>query len=398
MRDQRILISGAGIAGTTLAYWLLCHGFTPTLVERAKAPRSGGYIIDFWGRGYDVAERMGLAPALHAEGYRIDEVRIVNAGGRRVGGFPVRAFEKVLKGRYVSILRSDLARLLYQTIRDRMRILFGDSITALVGEADGVRVSFAHAASERFDLVIGADGLHSAVRRLAFGQQELFERYLGYHAAAFSAAGYAPRDEHAYVSFALPGRQLYRCALREDRTVFFFVLAGGQDGTPNEHDPAAQRALVRAAFSTGGWECRAILAAMERADDFYFDAVSQIRMDAWSRGRVALVGDACACPSLLAGQGAALAVAAAYLLAGELKKSDGDHAAAFARYEALLRPLIADKQRAGASVARAFAPKTHLGIFVRNQITRVMALPPVAVLALGPLLADRFALPDYEGT
>jgi 2-polyprenyl-6-methoxyphenol hydroxylase-like FAD-dependent oxidoreductase len=395
MKNERILISGAGIAGPTLAYWLLRYGFTPTLVERAPAPRTGGYIIDFWGRGYDVAERMGLTPALRAEGYAIDEVRIVDADGRRVGGFPVRAFEKTLKGRYISILRSSLARLLYGAIRERVRTIFDDSVTALHEDMDGVHVTFAHAATERFDLVVGADGLHSAVRRLAFGPQQLFETYLGYEVAAFSVAGYAPRDEHVYVGYALPGRQLYRCALREDRTVFFFVLAD-ERATLGGHDQAEQQAILRAAFGDAGWECRAILAAMEHTDDFYFDAVSQIHMNAWSRGRTVLVGDACACPSLLAGQGAALAVTAAYVLAGELKKAGGDYTAAFSNYEALLRPFIAGKQRAGKGVVGAFAPKTRLGIFLRNQITRLMTLPPVATLTLGPLLADSLALPDYE--
>ncbi len=393
MKNQRILISGAGIAGPTLAYWLAEHGFSPTLVEQAPAPRTGGYIIDFWGRGYDIAERMKLLPALRAAGYTIDEVRIVDAHSRRVGGFPVRAFDAVLKGRYLSILRSDLAHVLHAAIKDRAPVIFGDCVTALDQDGDGVCVTFAHAAPQRFDLVIGADGLHSAVREVVFGPQSRFETYLGYEAAAFTAPGYTPRDEHVYIAYAAPGRQIYRCALRDGRTVFFFVLARERPTAPATR--VKQQAVLTAAFGPTGWECPAILAAMADAEDFYFDAVSQIRMDAWSRGRVALVGDACCCPSLLAGQGAALAMTGAYVLAGELKKAEGDAGAAFQAYEALLRPFIIGKQRAGAGVAGAFAPKTRLGIFVRNQITRLMMLPPVAAWTLGALLFDRLSLPDY---
>jgi 2-polyprenyl-6-methoxyphenol hydroxylase-like FAD-dependent oxidoreductase len=393
VKNKRILISGAGIAGPTLAYWLAEHGFSPTLVEHAPAPRTGGYIIDFWGHGYDIAERMKLLPALRAAGYTIDEVRIVDAYGRRVGGFSVQVFDTVLKGRYLSILRSDLAHLLYVAIKGRIPVLFGDYVTALDQDGDGVLVTFARSAPQRFDLLIGADGLHSAVRGLVFGPQTLFETYLGYEAAAFTAHGYALRDEHVYIAYAAPGRQIYRCALRDGCTVFFFVLARERPTTPATRE--TQQAVLRAAFGATDWECPAILAAMAGAEDFYFDAVSQIRMDSWSRGRVALVGDACSCPSLLAGQGAALAMTGAYVLAGELKKAKGDHAAAFGAYETLLRPFMAGKQRAGASVAGAFAPKTRLGIFVRNQITRLMMLPPVASLTLGALLSDRLSLPDY---
>jgi 2-polyprenyl-6-methoxyphenol hydroxylase-like FAD-dependent oxidoreductase len=393
---MRILISGAGIAGLSLAYWLLRHGFAPTLVERAAALRGGGYIIDFWGLGYEVAARMGLVPALHRVGYAIEELRIVDASGRRVGGFPFRILAPMLEGRYVSVLRGDLARVLFAAIDGRLRVIFGDSITALEEEREAVRVTFARAAAERFDLVIGADGLHSAVRRIAFGPAELFERQLGYDAAAFSVAGYARRDENVYVTYAAPGREVFRCSLREDRTVFFLILAGAGAAPASAREAGAQKAILRTAFGAAGWECQAILAAMERADDFYFDRVSQIYMDAWSRGRIALAGDACAGPSLLAGQGAALAMTAAYVLAGELKTAGGNHTLAFGRYEALLRQFITDKQRAAVGAARAYVPRTRLGIIFRNRVTRLMTLPPVARLAVGSLATDRLSLPDYD--
>jgi 2-polyprenyl-6-methoxyphenol hydroxylase-like FAD-dependent oxidoreductase len=152
MKNRKVLIVGAGIAGPTLAYWLDRHGFAPTLIERAPALRSGGYIIDFWGLGFDIAEKMGLVPALRETGYEIEEVRLVDAQGRRKGGFNASVFRDLLLGRYVSILRSDLSRLLYDALGENVRTVFGDSIAAIDQHADGVDVTFQHAQPERFDL------------------------------------------------------------------------------------------------------------------------------------------------------------------------------------------------------------------------------------------------------
>jgi 2-polyprenyl-6-methoxyphenol hydroxylase-like FAD-dependent oxidoreductase len=395
MQKKSVLISGIGIAGPTLAYWLERAGFAPVLVERAPRLRSGGYVIDFWGRGYDVAERMGLVPELRSEGYEVGEVRLVDARGRRVGGFGAGVFRALTGGRYVSLPRGDLATLVYRRIEGRCETIFGDEIATIEPGGDSVRVGFARGASRAFDLVIGADGLHSAVRRLVFGGQERFERYLGYVVAAFEIEGYRPRDEDVYVSYATPGRQIARFAMRGDRTVFLFVFAADRPPPIAAHDLAAQKARLRAEFGGLGWECPRILTALEGAAELYFDRVSQIRMERWTQGRVALLGDAAFCPSLLAGQGAALGMIAAYLLAGELAERAGDPEAAFRRYEARLRPFIASKQKAAEGFARAFAPRTRFGLFLRNQITKSLALPLVARLAFGRGLLDRIELPDY---
>ena len=394
MKQRSVLISGLGIAGPTLAYWLLRYGFRPTLVERAPQLRTGGYVIDFWGLGYDVAERMGLLPGLAARGYQIRELRFVDALGRRVGGFDVDVFRSLTEGRYVSLPRGDLARLIYQTIDGRCETLFGDTVTSIAQSDDGVRVAFARAPQRQFDLVVGADGLHSVVRELVFGAQQQFEKYLGYTAAAFETEGYRPRDENVYVCYAEPGRQVGRFAMRGDRTMFLFVFATADLIDANEL--AAQKRAVHAAFGGSGWECPRILAALDRCDEVYFDRVSQIHMPAWSRGRVALVGDAAFCPSLLAGQGSALAMLAAYVLAGELKANADDPGRAFANYEQRLRSFIAEKQNGAARFARSLAPKTRLGLVFRNQITKLFGIPGLARLAMGPSLLDRLDLPDYD--
>ena len=338
---------------------------------------------------------MGLVPALRREGYAIDEVRIVDGGGKRTGGFSVRALQPTLGG-YVSILRSDLSRLIYEALEGGVRTIFGDTITAIEQDNDGVRVSFERAPAARFDLVIGAGGLHSPVRHLVFGPERRYENYLGYYAAAFSADGYPHHDQSAYVGYAAPGRQVSRYSLRGGRTAFFFVFANDTKLPVGLHDLPTQKAVLRERFGQDAWECPQILTALEACSDLYFDPVSQISMERWSQRRVALLGDACGCPSLLAGQGSALAMTGAYILAGELAKSGGDHGIAFANYERLFHPFIARKQRAAARFAGAFAPKSRAGIFIRNQVTRLMALPFVSKLAMGGLLSDSLTLPSYD--
>ena len=329
MTTRSILISGVGIGGPTLAYWLRRYGFSPTLVEVAPALRTGGYVIDFWGLGYDIAERMGLLSEINRVGYHVREVRMVNDRGQRVSGFDTSIIKELTGGRFVSLARSDLSRLLFNKIESSIETIFGDQIVSIREEADGVRVKFELAGERGFDLVIGADGLHSTVRNLVFGPEGRFEKHLGYTVAAFEVRGYRPRDEDVYVIYDLPGRQVDRFALHDDRTLFLFIFVDNDDPPSDPHDIAAQKAIIRERFNDGGWECTKILAELDRASDLYFDRVSQIRMDCWSRGHVALIGDAAFCVSLLAGQGSALAMTSAYVLAGELARAHGRHDEAF---------------------------------------------------------------------
>jgi 2-polyprenyl-6-methoxyphenol hydroxylase-like FAD-dependent oxidoreductase len=396
MAMRTVLISGAGISGPTFAYWLNKSGFKPTLLEHAPAPRSGGYVIDFWGLGYDIAERMGLRGELDRLGYHMRELRIVNAEGRRTAGFGVGVLRELAGGRFVTVRRSDLARLLIEKASPVSRMMFGDEIQGIDLHQDGVDVAFKHAPSRRFDLVIGADGLHSKVRALVFGSQARFERTLGYTVAAFESAGFRPRDENAYVMHSRPGHMLGRVALRDDRTLFLFVFAERpDDGTPGQ-DIVAQKALLRRRYGGNGSESLHVLDALDPAEGLYFDRVSQIEMPAWSRGRVALVGDAAFCPSLMAGQGSALAMAAAYVLAGELGRPDASSEQAFFRYEALFRPFIETKQRAAKTFSSAFVPRTRFGLLFRDAVISAAAIPGLARLTFGRDVSDRLALPEYQ--
>jgi 2-polyprenyl-6-methoxyphenol hydroxylase-like FAD-dependent oxidoreductase len=229
-----------------------------------------------------------------------------------------------------------------------------------------------------------------------FGAKERFERQLGYVVAAFEARGYRPRDEDVYVTYCRSGQMLGRVALRDDRSLFLLVFAADNEAQSGMVDQTAQKAMLRDAFGAGGWETSRILAELERTEDLYFDRVSQIKMRTWSQGRVALVGDAAFCVSLMAGQGAALAMTAAYVLAGELSKAGHQHEKAFYSYERILRTFIESKQRGAARFASAFAPRTQFGLFLRNQILKASAIPGVARLSFGRNVIDALKLPDYR--
>ncbi|MGH3797510.1 MAG: FAD-binding domain [Pseudonocardiaceae bacterium] len=351
---MRVLIVGAGIAGPTLAYWLGHLGHEPTLVERAPEPRRGGYLVDFWGAGFDVAERMGIVAELRRLGYRFTQARSVDRHGRRFASFAPEAFVN-LRERYVSIARSDLAAAILSALDGRVETVFGDTVTAVDDDGDGVHVSFESGTRRDFDLVVGADGLHSRVRELAFGAQQRFERYLGIVVAVFDVAGYRPRDELTAVMHADVGFQLLRVALREDVTMFCISLRDDNDGGGAVLEgPRAQKELLRRRLAGAGWETPAVLDAMGSAQTFYFDRVSQIRMPSWTRGRVALVGDAAACPSFLAGQGSALAMVGAYVLAAELAgRTATTPARSPATTSASARCCGPNKTRRGASAWRS---------------------------------------------
>ena len=231
--------------------------------------------------------------------------------------------------------------------------------------------------------MIGADGLHSTVRDLVFGPERQFEKQLGYRVAVFEIEGYRPRDELVYVTYTTPGRQVGRVSLRGDRTMFSFLFVSDRMTSPEPLDAKGRKALLHQVFDDAGWECPQILQAMDQISDVYYDRVSQIRMDGWSKGRVMLIGDAAACVSLLAGEGAGLAMTEAYVLAGELNRAGHDYQAAYRRYEQLLRPSVEGKQKSVRYLASAFVPKTRVGVWLRNQVTKLMGFPPVNHYFLG---------------
>lgn len=244
---MKVAISGAGVAGTALAYWLHRTGHTPTLIEQAPAFRTGGYMIDFWGVGYRVAKKMGIEDQLLDAGYEIQQLRSVDSDGKVKAELPVEAIRNLIGHDFTSLPRGDLAATVYRTVADKVETVFGDTITAVDDHGDGVRLTFGNAEPREFDLLVGADGLHSNVRRLAFGTGPEVERYLGCKVAACVVDGYRPRDELVYLTYNTLGRQAGRVALREDRTLFLFIFrAERTDAGPSRKTSCARSSATPA--------------------------------------------------------------------------------------------------------------------------------------------------------
>ena len=392
---MKVVINGAGIAGAALAYWLDRLGHEVRLVERAAGPRSGGYVLNLWGIGYDAAEQMGLLPRFRELQYLTDELRMVDGHGRTRGGYPSRVLSELTGGRIASLARADIAAAIHELLNGRVETMFGDSIASLDDDGSRVKIGFENAPPCEADLVIGADGLHSRVRQLAFGPDARFEHPMGCHVAAFEAAGYRPRDDGLYVAHSAPGRYIAKFPVRGDRMLFFMLfrdecLGGAMPGNGRDCKPALQQV-----FSGMGWECPAILSALDDADEVYCDSISQIRMDRWTQGRVALLGDAAACPSLIAGEGAGLALAEAYVLAGELHAQADDPVSALAHYEARIKPLVDRKQKSAERLVASFVPATEWGVRARDFATLLMRLPVFPRLLMGQYLHDAMPLPRY---
>jgi 2-polyprenyl-6-methoxyphenol hydroxylase-like FAD-dependent oxidoreductase len=391
----KIGINGTGVAGPALAYWLRESGHEPVLFEKAPALRTGGYLIDFWGLGYEIAERMGLLPTLRERCYVMERLRMVDGEGRVEAEVDMAPMRELLHGRFISLARADLAASLFGAC-DGIPTHFGVGVAGIEQDGRGVVAALSDGRRERFDLIIGADGLHSRVRELAFGPEERFERSLGCYVAAFRLSGYPHRDELTYVSHTVTQRQVARVALRHDETLVLLVcreeLIGGAPA------PERRKEALRRAFAGMRWEVPAILDAMDEVDDLYFDRVSQIHLPHWSSGRVGLLGDAAACPSLLAGEGTGLAMIEAYVLAGELRRADGDFPRAFAAYESRLRSFVAGKQKAALRFRGFFAPRTPLALTARNLAVRAMSLPLVGKWTVARSLRDEVALPRYPAS
>ncbi|GAA2307271.1 FAD-dependent monooxygenase [Nonomuraea roseoviolacea subsp. roseoviolacea] len=362
-----ILISGASIAGTTTAYWLRRHGFTPTVVERAPAIRKGGYKVDVRGAALDVIERMGLLDAVRARGTDMRHATHYDAAGRPVATMDADLFGG-RTGDDAEIMRGDLNELLYDLTRDDVEYIFDDTVT---GIAEDGTVTFERSAPRRFDLVIGADGVHSVTRRLAFGPEERFRRDLGAHISISTVPNHLGLDREEAVH-AAPGRTANVYSTRQDPTAKALFMWSSPSQTPGHRDPARQKELLAEAMAGVGWEVPALLEAVRRSDDFYFDSVSQIHMDRWSRGRVVLVGDAGYCASPASGQGTSLALVGAYVLAGELARH-GVEGGGLDRYESVMRPFVAANQKLGPANLKGMVMGSRLAI--RFQLFMIRLLP-----------------------
>lgn len=367
---MRILVTGAGLAGLS-AGLTLSADHDVTIVERADRLRTGGSPIDLRGDALAVADRLGILGAVRDARVTMTEtVTFVDAAGQvratlsqdAVGDSPDD----------VEIAREDLIRILRDALPAHVRLVLGDHVTALAQDADGVDVTFAHGAAARFDLVVGADGIHSRTRRLVFGPEEDVVRPLGYHVAFGAMPGRADPTTRVNSFYNFPGH-LIGVAQYHDKVVA--VASYRSDGAEHDHrDPGSgRRALARAFAGHDEWRVPEILAALLDDQDLYFDIVAQVHMDAWHRGRVVLVGDAASCASGLSGRGTSLALTGADFLAGALAAHPDDLPAAFAAYERRQRPYVTHAQATAAPGGALLMPPTAEAIRERDEQLNALA-------------------------
>ncbi|WP_313606031.1 FAD-dependent monooxygenase [Rhizobium sp.] len=368
----KVLIVGASIAGPTAAFWLVRAGFEVTIVEQALELRRGGNGVDVRTEALAVVERMGLTSAIRARVLKIKGMRFVDHRNRERARMPLEAMERMVGSEDLEIKRGDLAELLFDATKNDVNYIFGETIKTITQDEGGVDVTFAKRPPKRFDLVIGADGLHSSVRRSVFGAEGEFLKFKQHYFAFLNVD--LPMGEHGWVTFYNePGKSaaIFRAEPGLGQINFMF-----RSDTPLNYDYRdieKQRALLRQAFTGLGWHVPALLEKTDSAPNFYFDALAQVQMPSWSSGRVVLVGDAAYCASPASGAGALLALTGAYRLAGELA-THGISSAALSGYEAAQRPLVAQKQKqlfTGLST-----PRTRLGIITRN----LLLSPPLNAL------------------
>lgn len=388
MTGKNVLISGASVAGPALAYWLGHYGFRPTVVEVAPAPREGGYAVDFRGEAHlTVLERMGVLEKIRAQQTGGVLSRFVDERDRVRLELPVE-----LAGGEVEIRRSDLSTILREHSANTTEYVFGDSISALTDTGDNVLVTFESGTERTFDLVIGADGLHSNVRKLAFGPEERFVSHLGYYVAGWELPTPSWLGE---VSLAhnKPGKYVGVAIDHLDPAMAgSYVLFQSPELTYQRRDVDQQKRLIAEGLAGMGWRVPEILDTLDPAKQLYFDSISRADVPNWSTGRIGLIGDA-ACGATLGGMGTGTAVVAAYVLAGELAQFD--HRTAFARYEELLRDYAAECQKGGDRTARFLAPGSAFAIWLRNKTLGSKLLMKL-MLKAGQETSQNVSLPDYR--
>jgi 2-polyprenyl-6-methoxyphenol hydroxylase-like FAD-dependent oxidoreductase len=365
-----ILISGGSVAGATLAFWLRRYGLNPTVVERAPSLREGGYKIDIRGVALDVIDRMSLQDEVRRRSTDMRIARFVDAKGKQVATMSAQLFGG-REGDDIEIMRGDLAQLLYAATKDDVEYIFDECITALQETPEGVRVTFESGPPRMFDLVVGADGLHSNVRALTFGEESRFLHHLGHYISIFTVPNHLHLDRTEMMHPA-PGKSIGMYSTRQSTDAKALFLFSSPPLGYDRRDVTQQKKLLSEIFANQGWDVPRLLDSMWDAPDFYLDSISQVRMDRWSSGRVALVGDAAYGPSPASGQGTSLALVGAYVLAGSLATAAGDHAAGFAAYEHEMRHFVEENQKLAASNLKGMVLKSAAQIRFQMLMLRLM--------------------------
>ncbi|WP_442485698.1 FAD-dependent monooxygenase [Aeoliella sp. SH292] len=394
--QRRVLISGASIAGTCLAFWLQRYGIRPLVVERATAFRDGGQNIDITGSAEKVVERMGLIEAVRSRNTQEEGLKFVYSDGKPAGVFPKGGSASFTRD--IEILRGDLARVFYDATAETAEYRFGTCIKQLEQSADSVKVHFDDDSSDDFDLVVSAEGIGSSTRRMVMADQvdvEFLKVYISY----FRIPRLPTDDNWAYWMTAPKGRVVLVRPGTED-TLSVSICFWSERADIETRSATEQRNKVKNVVADLGWLCPRIVANIDFDSDFYFGPLGQVKARTWSSGRFALVGDAAHCPSPITGMGTSLAILGAYLLAGEIAKND-NVSSALRAYETLFRPYVERAQKLPPGVPRLAYPQSRLGVAVFNKATsliasRVMQGTLAAFAGSEGAKTDGFELPSYR--
>jgi len=402
---MQVLISGASVAGPTLAYWLARYGFDVTVVERSPVPRkTGGHAVDLFKPAMDIVEMMGVLDTIQAHNAGTEVISMHREGSPELIDVPQALITSAVSQRHIEIMRDDLSEILYDASSPTVEYIFGDSISALAEDSTGVQVAFDTGPDRRFDLVIGADGLHSNVRGLVFGPEADYSHWLGEYLAVASIPNYLDLKDRSLM-FPRVNRLagMYSATQLDDARAFFlFRLPEPLDY--HHRDIGRQKELLQEVYADFGWEVPRMFAELSTTSAFYMDSITQLRMDTWSKGRITLVGDAGYCPGPAVGGSTSLAVVGAYVLAGELAVAAGDHTRAYPDYEAAMHDYVVRSRQMALTAAGTLVPKSRLGLWTLIHAARILGhLPPPLARSASRLVAarrlnihDTFTIRDYQ--
>lgn len=385
---QTALISGAGIAGLVLGWWLSRSGVQPTIVELAPEIRKGGHPVDLWGSAVEVVDRMGLLPTLKAAGTHND-LGVMITPGRPPLHMDLRRLEVGFADRHLEIMRGELVETLYRANADDIEFMFDDSVSKLEEREDKVQVKFTSGAEREFSFVVGADGQHSNTRQLAFGQEEEFTRYIGGYICGYTVPN-TMGLKNAIHRYVVPNKTVALFPIRQSNELGVGFLFRSRDPIDLHHgDTDGQKRLVRDRFKDDQWLVPQLLDGMNGARDFYFEPFSQILMDGWVKSRIALVGDAGFGPSPAVGGGTSLAVVSAYMLARQIANATDYPAHALTTYERNVLPIVEKSRQIGPALVKSLIPTSRLSIALSFMSAPILMALPRAIRGRLPLLPGK---------